>query len=297
MADQILIQMPGNLRDFLMAIPAVQDYQIQLVIGGQKKERDPNWLATFRMKEEFKYFESVLRVVKEYVPVFDYSGWNELSRGEYDCFIDMDCQRAMEVTRCNRMHMAQALSLLIGAGLNRWPVLRYLNLKPPEQPLDVLILKWDTGDESKKFSEKMLEEHPELVSVFDDRNFDEFEKDPEQLIAYINMFRCVIGPMGASTYIAATLKKGLIEIFKDYDDMLIYSNAGIPYYQQVIGSPVWQVMWRLWQERWIEFRECLGVKECASQECLSVTNDQDRTPQMALPQSTVGNAEEKSLEK
>lgn len=278
--DNVLIKMPDNMRDFLVAIPAAQDYQLQLVLGGQRKERDMNFQVTFRMNERFQYFESILQVVRDKIPNFDYSGYQGLSRGEFDCYIDMDLTRAANLTSCNPMHMAQALGLLIGAGPFRWPVIKPLNLKTPEIMIDILVMKWDFSGESEKFAQ-CLEERTKLEVIYDDRDLENFP--PNQVFEYVNSFKCVIGPMGSATYVTATMKKGLIEIFPNFGDLTLYGNAGIPYYQQVIGMPSMEVMWRLWEERWREF-----------QECLSVTNKQSPSIMMEPPVSTVENAAEKS---
>jgi len=286
MADQVLVTMPDNLRDFLVSIPAIQDYQIQLVLGGQRKERDPDFQVTFRMSDKFKYFEPILQVVKGRVPIFDYSGWNEYSRGEYDCFIEMDFKRAAKITQYSPVQMAQALGVMIGAGPQKWPVIRALDIQPPEVQLDILVLKWGDGTESERFSNRLLERYPHFQIIYDYRDLALYEAHPEQLIEYVQTFRCVISPVSSVSYIAALLKKALIEIFPTYEDMVLFNNVGIPYYQQVIGCPTSNTMWRLWEERWEDFKECL-----------SVTNSQEHIlPEEPLP-SIAGCAEEKSLEK
>src|ERR1700741_2642330 len=166
MSDRTCITMPSDLYQFILATPCVQDYSVQLAVGAATKEpsmirvqRDKDYQITFRMDEKFKFFEPCLRVVKDNVPVYDYSGWRERGRREFDCFIDFDFERAKRIATKANFHITMALNVLIGVGADKLPIWKMLKLyQQPE--CAVLILPWDDGVESEKFHEYMMNNHP-----------------------------------------------------------------------------------------------------------------------------------------
>lgn len=256
--DRVCFTMPMNTRDFMVAMAVAQDYQLQLALGSEKQFREKNYEVTFRMQERFKYFEPCLRVMKDNIPIFDYSGWDELRRGDFDCFIDFDTERAYEATKLIGNHMTEALGIIIGASPHKYPQLGALNLTRSENTYDVCILLW-SNKKAGQFRDFIENNYPQLSIVYANPE----ETDPEKLMD-VNRFSAVIGPVCAYTYAAAALGKALIEIFPDQKQATLYGNFDLPIYQQVIGEQVSaEVMWSAWEQKWPEI-EKLTQKEAVN---------------------------------
>src|ERR1039458_10703184 len=118
--DQVLITMPSDLRDFLIATAVVQELQVQMIYQAQKDPplREQNFSITFRLDEKFRYMEPCLQVVKNIVPTFDYSGWNEYTRNEFTNFIEFDVEVAKRIAKANQLHITEAYGIKIGTMLN-----------------------------------------------------------------------------------------------------------------------------------------------------------------------------------
>ena len=236
--DRILIRMPDSLYEFLLALPIIQDYQIQLAVGAQQEKRDAIYQVTFRMDEKFQYFEPCMRVVHDNVPIFDYSGWDEEQRGEFDCFLRFDkemFERAKRIASRIEMHITMGLDTIAGTGAGPYPILRALQLEQPKEPLDILILGRDNNIESQKFYTYLLEQYPQLVSILDTRDMKEFESDPKSIVEYVNHFHCVIGPVGILTYLGVALRKAVIEFYHTTEEGRLYGYPNQPLYQAIIG--------------------------------------------------------------
>jgi hypothetical protein len=249
--DRVLFSMPDKLWGFLLAIPVVQDYQIQLAVGAQRGARDKNYEVTIRMKEEFSYFEPILRMMKDNIPIFDYTGWDEIQRDDFDCFIDFDFERAIELARVPRKHIVDSFGMLIGAGPRKWPDIRALRIKPPgegDPQGDVLIMKWD-DIESERLEKFILSNYPQLGVSYDARDLSKFEEEPQSILEYMNLFHIIIGPVGVMTYAAATMKKAVIEVFPSMVESYLYNNSGLPLYKAVIGTEIKaEFMWTVWED-------------------------------------------------
>lgn len=256
--DRTCISMPDKLWPFLLAMPVVQDYQIQLAVGAQRKARDASYDVTIRMREEFKYFEPVLRVVKENIPIFDYTGWNERQRDDFDCFLEFDFERAKKLSVIPRKHIVDCFGVLLGAGPQKWPDIRALQIKPPgegDPQGDVLVMKWDEV-ESQKFVHFLDKNYPTLAVSYDPRDLTAFENEPQAIFEYMNLFHIVIGPIGSVTYAAATMKKALIEIFPSAEEGYLYNNSGLPLYKAIVGTEVKaEFMWTVWEEVLVKYQD------------------------------------------
>ena len=250
--DCICCSMPDNLRDFMLAMAVVQDYQLQLAVGAERKEREVNYQFTFRMNDQFRFFEPSIRVLKNNVPIFDYSGWPEKQRSEYGCFVDFDFERAKRIACKVGMHITGGFNAIIGSGAGQWPIMKYIlqDLKTNlEMETDILLMPWDQH-ESEQFNDYLGLNFPELSVISDPRNFKEFEKTPEALLTYINHFKVVIGRAGAVTYAAACLKKTVIEIFPTWEEALLYGNIGLTSYGYIVeDQPITaNAMWMVWED-------------------------------------------------
>jgi hypothetical protein len=260
--------MPDNLRDFLLAMAIVQDYSLQAATGAQRNEREKHYLITIRMDEKFKYFEPALRVVKDNIPVVDYSGWNEWQRGEFDCFINFDFQRAEKISSRVGIHITAGLNTLIGTGAGQWPILAALQLEEPEKDLmmDVLIFPWGDGEEAQKFYDYLLNNYPELNIIIDGREMEKYEAAPMSFIGYINHAKIVIGEASTATYIAAVLKKSVIEFFPSNLQGILYGNSGLDKYRAVVGNNVTaNFLFSVWEDLWQESSPIIRTVEESEQ--------------------------------
>jgi hypothetical protein len=257
MSDYILVKMPDTLYEFLQAMAVVQDYSVVLATGAQRelrepgKHRDSNYQFTFRMNEKFRYFEPCLKVVQDNTPIFDYSGWDEDKRGEYDCFIRFDAdmfKRGKIISIGLQAHIVAGLNTLVGTGAMALPVVKPLQLtQDPSMVTDVLILNWD-DIESKKFYDFILINYPQLEVILDAREYSTYT--PEDIFNYVNSFKCVIGPYGVCTYVAAMLKKLVIELFKTNELGILYGVAGAPDYVAVVGEThTAKFLWTVWENK------------------------------------------------
>jgi hypothetical protein len=284
--DAVCITMPKTLYEFLHAMAVIQDYQVQLAVGAQRGQRDANYQITFRMDEKFKYFEKCLRVVHDNIPIYDYSGWNEEQRGEFDCFINFDdnmFHRAKLLAKVIQGHITSGLGTLIGAGPGIFPVLKPLQLCVDEgMETDVLILNWDDV-ESEKLYEFISKNYPQLTILEDARNLDTYPV--EDLVKYINQFKCIIGKYGSGTYIAGGLKKLVVELFQTTEDGRMYGATGTSNYWAVIGGKhTAEFLWTVWED-----------KVCP--ELLLETKQPEEQAMMVQQVSTVVSVDEKSGDK
>lgn len=280
--DRVLITMPKTTYEFLQALAVVQDYQLQLAVGAQRKLREINYQVSIRMSPEFKYLEPCLRVVHENVPIVDYSGWNEQQRGEYDCFIKFDedmFKRAKALCDVTCLNITAGLNSLIGAGASYCPVLNALQLKPIHS-CEVLVLDWD--EQQTTLLQSFIVSNNNIGVIIDPRDLTKFPV--KDIIEFVNEFDAVIGRAGVITYTAVTLKKAVIEIFKSNAAGLLNGAIGNPMYAAVVAENVMSAsfVWNVWSETiW----PLLGVS--------LNTNNQEKHNQMVVQESTVDNAVEK----
>jgi hypothetical protein len=281
--DSICINMPHSLRDFLLATAIVQSYSLEQAALAQRGEKEKHYLITIRMHEQFKYFDPVLRVVKDNIPVFDYSGWEEWQRGEFDCFINFDFPRAEKIANKVGMHITNGFNTLIGCGAGQWPILAALQLPEPDKDLqtDILVIPWGDGKEAEKFYEYMLDNYNELEVIIDNRDMQKFENDPKSYIDYINNFRIVIGQASTATYIAATLKKSVIEFFQSNEQGVLYGNSGLDKYRAIVGKNVTaNFLFTVWED-------------LCQEERTSIMKTVEESEQMVSGVSSADNVEEK----
>jgi hypothetical protein len=244
--DRICVQLPDNLHDFIYCLFPLQAYQAELAVGAYEGRRDRNYTVTIRVDEKFSYFEPCFQVVRDNVPIIDYTGWNVQERGEYECFIDFDLERAKDVAKPSKRHITDGLGLIIGAnvGINKWPILAPLQLLQdnPKHSESVLTINFPYYGEVTKFMRSYSD--VQCVGITNVT----FEGDHEGLLQYINRFDYVIGTVGIETYLAAALKKQVIELFPDDESYYLYNSRGIPSYHSVIGKATPEVVFALWEE-------------------------------------------------
>lgn len=261
--------MPDDLFEFLLAMAVMQDYQVQLIVAGERNERDPDYAITFRMNEKFKYFEPCLRVLLNNTPIYDYSGWDEESRGDFECYIRFYTEDAKKLALNGNIHMTEAYGIITGTLINalkfgtypdRYPELGELKLKAPERTQEdlyspraaVSIHRWDKV-ETDKFVEYLSNNYPQLqLNVFD-----EMTENSEVLVNYVNNFDFVIGKNSPTTYLACALKKSVIEIFDSMEDLNLYGGVVGPTYQAIVGNPSADYVWITWETVWADFLEHL----------------------------------------
>lgn len=240
--DRVLIQMPDNLQEFLFALPPVQDYQGQMAVGAYQKQRDVDYTVTIRLNEKFRFLESCLQIVTDNVPIVDYSGKRDLVRGEFDCFVEFDFVRAAAVAGPSKRHITDGLGLLIGASPQKWPILASLGviLNPST---DVLVV--DSWEGTEKFIRFISDNYPDVTWNMCGTEVTGSELNWFHLVAD---HKVVIGPASVTTYIAASLKKSVIEIFPNDVMYNLYNNNGIHNYRALVGHASPEVVFPLWEE-------------------------------------------------
>ena len=289
--ETVCVTMPDTLHEFLIALAVCQDLQLQMSVGAVKQCRE-NYQITFRMHEKFQFLEPAIRVVKDNIPIYDYSGWDEEQRGDFDCFIRFDkdmFERGKTIAKTIGQNIIYGMNHLVGSGAQPYPVLKALQLKQFEEYVsDILIISWDDV-ESYKLYEYISNNYPQLTSLGDERDLNLYK--PEELLRYINHFRCVIGPHSIGTYIAGSLKKIVLDIFTSQEDGKLYGAPGTPKYLAVIGSnPSAKYLWHVFEQNIVP--EVLKCHEITSE-----TKSRKELDSTALHPVTVSSVEEKSGDK
>ena len=247
--ESYCITMPETPLEFFRSLAVVQAFQLEIAVGARKQIRD-SYQITFRMNEKFKYFEPAIRVVKDNIPIYDYSGWNEEQRGDFDCFIKFDedmFQRGKNIAVTIGENINYGLNHLVGCGGTPFPILKALQLKTDTDMVsDVLILNWDDV-EAEKLYEYIFNNYPQLEIILDPRKYEDYPA--EDVIDYFNHFKCVIGPYGLGTYIAGALKKIVLDIFTSQENAKLYGAPGTPKYLAVIGkNPSAKYVWHVFEQ-------------------------------------------------
>lgn len=283
--------MPTDLRDFMVAMAVSQEFSVQHVIGSEDTDtrqaiREKDFSITFRLDEKFKYFESCLQVIKNVAPSYDYSGWDEWARGDFDCFIDFDAELAKKVILPTRGHITEGFGVLTGTYTNaitfsmypqKHPILNPLMLKREGPSPQILI--YDLIPEKEKLWQYLMNNYPELefISI---TNLAHVNATPKDIIEFVNEFDFVIGKASALTYAAAALDKGLIEVFSTEDEMTLYNNYGLPFYRATLDVSA-EYLFAIWEDLCQNFPAFI-----------SDTKDQSPQLLMELPLSTAKPAEE-----
>jgi hypothetical protein len=224
--DNILITMPKNPRDFLLATAVVQAYIFEYVQEVHTKTRDPHYQFAYRMKDECVDFEAPLKAAKDNVPNFDYTGWTVKNRSEFNCFIDFNFEAAEKISRTTGKHITESLGVLVGCHPRKQP-----SLPPPRssEGKGVLILNWWEWDKTIQLRKLIPNSHIEYAPTSDSMS--------EVLAFEIDTAEAVIGPASALTLLAASYNKKLIEIFPDIQSYRMCNNEGINDYQAIVGAP------------------------------------------------------------
>jgi hypothetical protein len=261
--DNILVTMSNDLREFLFGIAVVQAYQLEMATGmfnmqNATRTSRGQYMFTFRMHERFSFFEPCLRVVKENVPVYDYSGWRERARREYDCFLDFDqdFDRAKSIALKLGQNIVDGFSILYGCGAKPNPVLNALRLQREKtDSIQVLIQRWD-DTESEKFYEYLQRNHPEIELTLDPRDISSFPV--KDIVNYVNYFDVVIGQCGIVPYLAASLNKAVFEFFPSNEEGILYGSKK-PLYNGITGTINASWLWMLWSQSWQKISETLSI--------------------------------------
>lgn len=233
--------MPYSTREFFLAMPVIQDYIFQFVREAAHGMRDSTYQFTFRMSDEYEEYEAPLKVAKENVPQFDYTGWTAKNRSEFNCFIEIDevmFERAKKISLVTRKHITESLGILVGSKPRKQPFL------PPARCTEgkgVLILPWCGWDEAVSLQKKMKD-----ATVVD------YREDLPVNMEYIrnceiDTVEGIIAPASALTHLAAAYNRAVVEIFPDEESYRMYNNEGINKYQAIIGNPSVEDIKQAWR--------------------------------------------------
>jgi|HubBroStandDraft_2_1064218.scaffolds.fasta_scaffold451281_1 hypothetical protein len=223
--DSVLITMPEDPREFFLAMAVVQAYIYEYLHEVHFRIREPFYQFAFRMNEDYAPYEAALKVAKEVVPQYDYTGWTAKNRSEFNCFIDFDFKAAEKISVCTGKHITESLGILIGSRPRKTPI-----MPPPRctQGNGTLILNWDGWEKAKQLQKLLRNSSIDYTSV---------SNSMQEISAFdIDTAEAVIGPVSALTLMAAAYNKKLIEIFPNMQSYRMYNNEGAVHnYQAVIG--------------------------------------------------------------
>lgn len=241
--DKILVTMPESPREFFLAMPVIQDYIFQYVQEVHKGLRDKDFRFTFRMNDVYERYEAPLKVARDVVPNFDYSGWSEKRRGEFNNFIDFDFEAAKRIASQTGKHITEGLGILIGSSPKKWPILP--SVTSSER---ILICNWNTMEEAVNL-QRMIGNGTDAVNLSEQISMDDIDTlDVETVSA-------VIGPSSVITHLAASYHRKVIEIFSDIKSYIWYNSEGIYSYQAIIGNPTAEQVMKAWENLSIETLE------------------------------------------
>lgn len=260
--DKISIIMPDNLHDFLYALPAVQAYQVNMVMSIKEFVRDPFFELVVRTEDKFRYLFPCIQVLRECVPSIDETGWYLQERGEYDYFIEFDMDKAMDVALPSHRHITDALGIMVGASADKWPALYPLQLHKKAKELkqelfnnQFCISVYTEGWDHEKFTQLVDREYPQIgIHIYDNQT-----EDPERLITYVHNFDYFIGKASLTNYVAAALKKPVLEFFDTDDQATLYNNTKAPYYIGGVGSLDPNVAFTMWEDKYRQLGEANAV--------------------------------------
>jgi hypothetical protein len=226
MADSVLITMPDDPREFFLAMAVSQAYVFEYIHEVHKLSRESQFSFTFRLKDDYADYEAPLKVAKEVTPQYDYTGWTELNRSEFNCFIDFDFDGAKKISRTTGKHITESLGILIGSRPRKCPI-----MPPPRctEGKGVLILPWNSRESAIKVQSMIKNSHVDFTtSLYSMKEILAFDVDTTE---------AVIGPASVLTLMAASYNKKVIEIFSDMESYRLYNNGGATHnYQAIIGA-------------------------------------------------------------
>lgn len=173
-------------------------------------------------------------------------------RGEWDLAFRFDPERAKAIGTCSQRHATDAFGMLVGSGgAGSLPALDKAEIDEGSS-IDVLLMEFP---ESDKIMEFLKTNKPEMNVYF------MWKKHPLsfQTIGHSEM---VVGPRSATTYLACSLSKRVVELYPDTDYKRWLSKWENPNYQMVYGKEfpaalVWRAMETLW-DRPHSIRTVLG---------------------------------------
>lgn len=231
--DRVLITMPKEPREFLLAVPVIQAYVYEYIQEVSQGLRDQNFQFTFRMDYRYAKYEEYLKVVTTNFPNYDYTGWNGLQRSEFNCFIDFDFELADELATRSGRHIVEAFGVLIGCT----PRKRLTPLSSVStQGKGIVIINWNEDEQCR------------LKNMISDKNISLLDSLADPIEQEIETAETVIGPAGALTYLAASYNRKVIEIFPDVKSYRLYNNEGVTCYQAIIGNASAADVFDAWQQ-------------------------------------------------
>ena len=202
MIDRVLFRMPSSLEYFFPAASVVQNYigqQYVLVREGQKKIQSC-FTVEFGDESEF-FFASMFPRMELAMREQD-----EIKRSDWDCVLDMrDTSRVLALATPTNKHITEAWSTMFGCCAPKVPILGAVGIKCVEPAYDFLI------DANLQAAEDMNQKAMNagystvVARVSGTRISYQFE-----LLSKVRNF---VGPRSESTYLAASIGRGLVEVW------------------------------------------------------------------------------------
>ena len=227
--------MPNTLEMFLAALTAVQDFHVWM----EKGFANPNEKVPLRREAEITVY--CHKELSFLLPALEKANISRivakvdnpmsLDLRDFDLAVKFDSERAYDLVKVAEKHVTQAFGIIIGSDpLKATPDLS--NCKFAEPKYDILILPFP---DQKQLVDFLVNNHPELETDYVDSAT--LEDSATGAWESIGKYRMVVGVRSGLTYLAASLGKGVVEIYPPdiYRDWL--SKWSCALYQMIYLEP------------------------------------------------------------
>jgi hypothetical protein len=223
--------MPSDCEMHLAALCAIQDYlkwldkrfiDIEMFVHCANSGLD-FLLPAFKVK-------GVLSIQQVHNPILD------RSRKDFDQAYKFDADIAYQGSLNTEKHATQ----MFGIGLGSEPNDPYPNIdlcvKVLEPITDILLLPFPGSDQLEEF---IFNNHPDwtVTSVPEKGPYPDWMHDGPEALAAVCEHRAVVGVRSGITYLAASVKRGVLEIYPTDKHRNWLSKWANPFYQMIYADP------------------------------------------------------------
>lgn len=229
MIDRILIRLP-QWNYLFPAISVAHNYISQQFWQIKQKTKDTQLKFVIEVEDESHLFFTSMfprmdLIVRES---------NEVNRGDWDCVIDMrEGHRAFQIAWPNQMHIVDAWGAMFGANPQKLPTLGPLSLKTKEPTYDFLL---DTAVGHELPVARFLRE-----AGLSMKSFPVTEQRACKQFYLVADARVYIGFRSGTTYMAATMGKGCIEVWPTDLPLWFMTKPPGENYHPIIGNGIMDV--------------------------------------------------------
>ena len=227
--------MPDTLEMFLAAITAIQDFHTWMGKGfanvNEKITLKREAEVTIHCKKELEFLLPAIEKEGMSKIVAKVSNPMSLDLRDFDLAVKFDTERAFNLVKTTEKHVTQAFGIMIGSDPQK-ATADLSNCKPIAPTLDILVLPFPGQMQLMEF---LVNNYPELET---DRLDSATDSSLDNCaMEMISKYRMVVGIRSGLTYLAASLGKGVVEIYPPdvYRDWL--SKWSCPLYQMIYLEP------------------------------------------------------------